>query len=738
MKRPMAVIGIPFLITLAAASYLTVAAAAALSVFLAVCAAIAFFGLTFSPHRVAAAAVSLTAAVALAAFCAADRLHVAPVEKYNGTQAEIEGTVVDLPTRSGTAVITVLHVHSVTVGGKKSRLDTTVRLRTAGETGAQPYDTVRVTAWLTVPKGGGGFDSGSYYRSRGIYLFAAAQGTPVVQTAAGRPSYYYAIRLRQYISGVIDRYVYGEWGALASGILIGDVSRLPAGIKSDFTVTGISHILAVSGTQTSLIVQYLLLLLAALRVRRRPAACVAAAAVLGFMAVTGFSASVMRAGIMSLVYLGGLLIRREADALNSLGLSVLILCVANPFAAADVGLLLSFTATLGMITVSGGLARYAAEKARRFPRPVRRLIRPPVGLLCETIGASLLTYPVILLTFHQLSLVTLFSNLLEVPVSLFVTLAAAVIVMLAPLRIFGFLILPAAMLIRFATAFMIGYAHFLAGLPFATVSASYGFVGIVLLFVFLAALITWFFRGKGADLRIPAVCTAFTLAIGLLSYTVAAQGVLTAAAMPVTDGGSTVLVANGHAIVFDLNGTDSDYQVEQYLKSRNVSRVDALILPEYDRKRVDTANGLLASAAVSRVFIPGAYANGENPAAACVPEETVVLWQGMQITLLPDRQALHLLALVSYGKSRLLLTGSGEENPDDFAVDLGALKADVLFCGGNATASFVRSVSPVMAVRESPADAVSFPGTCALRSTDEWGTVGILTRGNGQYVFGNE
>lgn len=737
MKRPLAVIGFSFLFTLAAASYLSVAAAAALSAFLAVCAAIAFFCRAYLPHRAATILVLLTAAAALAAFCVAGRLHVAPVEKYNGIQAEIEGTVTDLPTRSGTVEYTILHVRSITVDGEKSRVNTTVRLRTSGETGAQPYDILRVTAWLTVPEGGGGFDSGSYYRSRGIYLFATAQGTPAIQTAVSRPPYYYAIRLRQYISGVINRYVYGKWGALASGILIGDVSKLPAGIKSDFTVTGISHILAVSGTQISLIVQYLLLLLAALRIRRRPAACVAAAAVLGFMAVTGFSASVMRAGIMSLVYLGGLLIRREADALNSLGLSVLILCLANPFAAADVGLLLSFSATLGMITVSAGLARHAAGMTRRFPRPVRRLLRPPVGLLCETIGASLLTYPVILLTFRQLSLVTLVSNLLEVPVSLFVTLAAAVLVILAPLRIFGFLIVPVAMLIRFAAAFMIGYAHMLAQLPFATVSASYGFVGIVLLFVFLAALVTWLFRGRGADRRVLAVCIAFTLAVGLLSYTVAAQGVLTAAAMPVTDGGSAVLVMGSHAVVFDLNGSDSDYQVEQYLKSRNVSHVDALILPEYDRNRVDNANGLLASVAVSRIFIPGAYASDENPAAACVSAETVILWQGMQIAVVPDRKALHLLALVSYGSSRLLLTGSGEANPDNFAVDSSALKADVLFCGGDVTAPFEKAVSPTMAVRESAA-AVFFPQKCTLRSTDEWGTVRILTRGNGQYVFGSE
>ena len=69
---------------------------------------------------------------------------------------------------------------------------------------------------------------------------------------------------------------------------------------------------------------------------RRLSALLTAAIVLIFMALTGFTPSVTRAGVMCLVLLAGQMVRREADSLNSLGLSLLLILAANPFAVMDV------------------------------------------------------------------------------------------------------------------------------------------------------------------------------------------------------------------------------------------------------------------------------------------------------------------------------------------------------------------------------------------------------------------
>lgn len=744
MKRPLAVIGFTYLFTLIAASCLNFMADAALAGLFLIFAVITLLVFRSLKHIREIAAILISAALAMAAYCGVTLLWYEPAAQLSAQQAEVRGKIAELPTQSGDHWYYIVKPDQVTVSGKNTGLQSKIRLKTDQKLNAQPFDTITFKALLSTPSQGvsGGFDSRAYYRSKGIYLFAKALDTPRVTPAKTRPPYYYAIVLRQYISDTINKYTGGDRGALAAGILIGDVSKLPDSIKSDFTLTGISHILAVSGTQTSLIMEYMMLVLCALRLRKRPAALCTAAAVVLFMAVTGFSPSVMRAGIMALIFLAAIIIRREADALNSLGLSVLLMCLANPFAATDVGLLLSFTATLGMITVSKKLYHSVSFLAKKAPDRAKHLLKGPAGLLCETVGASLLTYPVIILTFGQVSGVTLFSNMIEVPVSLFVTLAAAVMVMLEPLRIFTILIKPIAMLIRVTTAFMAWYAHQLASLPFASVSTGYGFVLIVLIFTLLSALLYIVFKGRGASLKICAVCICFTLTVGILSYTVSAQGVMTIAALPVEGGNCTVILCGGHAVIYDLDGSGAAYQAGSFLKSHDVRQVDALILPVYDKNRVKYANELMDSVPVDKIYIPGAYQSDENPAAECITGPAMIKWSGISLVMIPDKTGASMLGLMDYGSYSAVLTGGADADLAKYGVAAQSLRAGMVFFSGGISKDFAKAVASQLAIEGGSGGAyggaVLESAGCKVHDTNAEGAVLILARQNGNYIIKNQ
>lgn len=736
MKRPFAVIGFSVILCLTAASYWNAAVAGVMALFLAACAAAAL-PLLHGKTRLAAVVALAAGAAALGAYAGVMHWRVEPLERFDGRTVELSGTVTDLPTRSGDSTVCILRVAAADGSTRTALHGAKIRLTLSGS--ADAFDTVTVQAKLAVPTSGGGFDSRRYYRSKGIYLTAKASSTPTVQAPARRPLYGYAVAVRQYVSGVMARVVTGQWGALAAGILIGDVSQLSARVKSDFTATGISHLLAVSGTQTSLIMQVLLMGLGALRIRRRPAAAVTAGAIVGFLAVTGFSPSVMRAGVMSLVYLAGLLIGREADALNSLGFAVLALCAVNPFAASDVGLQLSAAATLGMITLSSPMAARVKRALTPLPAVPRRLLAPFAGVLCETAGASLLTFPVILLVFRRLALVTPLSNLLEVPAATLVTLAAALAALIAPVPFLGFLLTALGMFLRILTAGMMAWAHLLAGIPFATVSTAYGFVGILFGFMVLAAAATWLCRGRGGNWRVLTVCVALAAAVGVLSHLAAADGVLTLAAVPVTAGSSAVLVRQGRAVVFELYGSGADYAVEQYLKARNVQHIDALILPGYDKNRVERANGLMDDMPIGRVFVPGAYTSEENRRTTAVASPTEIDWQGVRITLLPGEQGKFLLARAVYGSSTALLLGHTADDTAGYGT-ASALKSEVLFWGGPLGEPLAQAVSPALVLRSAAAqDAGGLTKLVGLSSRigvpARDGVSEVLTRGNGRYLW---
>lgn len=751
MKRPIAVIGFTVLATLLFASKAGFSACAAVGVLLLPCAGVILFAFRSFRYKRVTVAVLLSAVFALLCYCLAWQLWYEPAAVLDGNRVIMKGTVWDEPQQSNGQYIYNVKSDTFTANKRTIPLKTMVRLRSNQPLGLNAFDHVEIDVELSTPtNGGSGFDSKAYYLSKGVYLFAQPVESPnqndetstdaVKNVSTGqRPLYAYAVDLREYISSVIKRSVTGDYGSLAAGILIGDTTDLPVQVKNDFTVCGLSHILAVSGTQTSLICQYLLLALGALGLKKRPRAFITMAAILVFMAVTGFSPSVMRAGIMSLIYLGAMIFGRDSDALNSLGFSVLVLCLLNPFAATDTGLLLSFTATLGMILFSGRFSRALSSCAEKMPAKLRAAFKGPAEILSQTLGASLFTYPVLLLTFRQISTVALLTNLFEVPLSIIVTLLTAVIVLLSPLRILGFIISPMSMLIRVTASIMIWAAHLFASIPFALVSTDYGFVGILFGFALIAGLLYILFRHKGGDIRAVALCFALATSIGFASYIIAERGVMQVAALPVPYGSSTVVCRDGHAIAVDLSGYSSSYELEQFLKAHNIAKLDALILSGYDKERADNANQLISDGKVKNVIIPGCYETARGYKAQYVKAPSkLLLWNDTEIEIVPSKDQKKVAAVVRYGASSVLLTGNESMNGNDYPLEANLLKTDVITFGGSVSDALIKSKSLRYAFAADSqsstyAAAALQRAGCKVTLAKE-DVKSLLTRGNGLYL----
>jgi competence protein ComEC len=324
------------------------------------------------------------------------------------------------------------------------------------------------------------------------------------------------------------------------------------------------------------------LLFGVLRIPKRRSAPIAGAGILCFMAVTGFVPSVVRSGIMCLLYLAAPLFSRRADPLNSLGTAVLILCLPNPYAAADVGLLLSFSATLGLILFARPIQNRLNARLDRVG-PLHPLAHGVNGILATSAAAIVSTLPVMILSFGSVSLIAPLSNLLMlVPASLMISVSAvgAVIGLAAPQ---SFLLMPFAISGGLLAKYLRNCAHLLARVPFASISASYGYVflwlaGSILLFAAAFAL-----RG-GRGLAVTAgVLSAVMLAAGIFSDTVASHGVTRIAVLDVGTGLSVVITENGHSEVFGCGGYRSS-NVKEYLSGRNILRLDALCLLTSDRE----------------------------------------------------------------------------------------------------------------------------------------------------------
>ncbi|HUT20697.1 MAG TPA: ComEC/Rec2 family competence protein, partial [Anaerolineae bacterium] len=203
---------------------------------------------------------------------------------------------------------------------------------------------------------------------------------------------------------------------LLTGILLGTETGLPAKLAADFRTTGTSHIIAISGFNMA-IVSALFSRLSVRLVGRRYAAWFCTAALALYALFVGASAAVMRAAVMGAIAVWGEHFGRQNASANALFGTALAMTVWNPNTLWDLGFLLSFAATLGLIALADPLGRrFERLLARVLPvrwseRVARTLNEPLVLTTC----AQLTTLPIILRSARGLSPVTLLSNILVLP-----------------------------------------------------------------------------------------------------------------------------------------------------------------------------------------------------------------------------------------------------------------------------------------------------------------------------------
>ncbi len=292
-----------------------------------------------------------------------------------------------------------------------------------------PYDILEGDFRVFSERENGDEGMGSYAKSLGIRLDIVpadydGEETVTVSPPESRPLMYYVQTLRRSARlAILSQPGAEDVQDVMAGMAFGFKSGIPVEITRMFRGLGVSHLLAVSGLHTALLAQVLLAFLRFLKVPRRAAPLMTAGFVLLFVALTGFTPSAVRAGVMSMVLLVGLAVGREPDSLNSLGLALLVITLPNPYAVCDVGLLLSAAATFGILALYPPMKRATADRLRENGG-FRALLARPVGAVTVTLAATLPTLPVLLLNFGTLSLISPLSNLLMVPVSSVVMIAS--------------------------------------------------------------------------------------------------------------------------------------------------------------------------------------------------------------------------------------------------------------------------------------------------------------------------
>ena len=210
-----------------------------------------------------------------------------------------------------------------------------------------------------------------YYHtlSNGSWLQAYAKYPQVVADKSGALRYKVA-RFRSSVSKRLINALGQENGGIAAALLLGDKTELQPVFRTGLTISGGSHLFAVSGMHLSIWSGALFLILRKRAKVKMTPNIAASVFVLLYMVLTGLSPSVCRAGVMLILTFMARVIRRRSDPVNALCIAAVLLLCSNIYLAGNVSFLLSFFSTLGIVTIypyfesrpkqgAGRLKRYA-------------------------------------------------------------------------------------------------------------------------------------------------------------------------------------------------------------------------------------------------------------------------------------------------------------------------------------------------------------------------------------------
>lgn len=406
----------------------------------------------------------------------------------------------------------------------------------------------------------------SVTRSYGYREYLARQGIRTVlyypqvrriAAAQGSPFYSALYRLRGQARRLLMVLYPRDEAELQSGILLGLDAGLPPDLAEAYRLTGLAHIIAISGFNISLLVGLIFRLFEKLLTRWWSA--LTALLLIGvYTLLVGAEPPVVRAAIMGGMAMIGRQIGRRHSGMNALAFTAAVMAAVNPDLIGDVSFQLSFTATLGMITLVDGMQALADRwMLRVLPGGWAKRLRGPLSeYFLVTLAAQLATLPVTAYHFHRFSLIALLANPLVLPLQPMLMVAGGLVLLLAfvwlPLaRLFSPLAWLPALLTNAA-------ARGLARVPTASLNLADlpGWIALGIYFIFLLAWFTRVYWQKQPWTRPALVALLVAAAAGIvwsglyprldgrLRLTLWAQGGRSALLVRLP-GGETLLIQSG-------------------------------------------------------------------------------------------------------------------------------------------------------------------------------------------------
>ena len=498
---------------------------------------------------------------------------------------------------------------------------TGVRLYYFDEAELSPGDIIEITARFRrtdTTDEGERFDALS---SKGVFLSAYISGG--INTIGADSGFRYIPKnIAERISVKIDEVYPGDISHFLKALLTGKRDELykDSSLNASLSASGIVHIVSISGMHISFLMGFLALIIK----NKRLFAFYGIPSLLFFMAMTGFTPAVTRAGTMQIFLICAPLFKRESDSVTSLGSALIFLLAANPYSCASVGLQLSFAATLGIILITTSINSAITDSLhgkkalkKKIPRVV---INYSSSSISTTIGALIFTLPLTAIHFGYVSLIAPLTNLMTLAVvslAFPVGLAAALLAFIHPL--IGIIV---AWPVTIGARYIIFIARSLATVPYSVVYSSNMHIMFWLAYIYIIFISLPVLKARARQYLYPA-CIAIILlfTIILISHFIPSSNQHAVTVLDVGQGMSVAVTSNEHTMIVDCGSNSLNNAGEiahEFLMNQGKTSVDLLVITHFHADHVNGVEFLLSRISVSALALP-------DPEGSFIAEDIIEL-----------------------------------------------------------------------------------------------------------------
>ncbi len=446
----------------------------------------------------------------------------------------------------------------------------------------------------------GGSKTATFHRGNGIFLLAYQKKE--AQLIPGKPGLSdLPMIVRRNCLEKIDRIFPEDTRGFAKALLLGEKEDLTYQNLTDFKVTGIRHVVAVSGLHLSLLFGAAYVLAGK---GRYTTIVIGVPCVTFFAAMVGCTPSVTRSSIMVTLFMLAIAFDREYDPPTALSVAALSMMTGNPLVVSSVGFQMSFSSVCGIFLFYRPVhewlwSRIPGKDGKILCKAARWL----TSSVSVTIGATVLSAPFGAYYFGAFSLIGIMTNLLVLPVigAVFCGILVSCLFLWIPVMS-SITVWAVSAMIRY----VLGITHFLAKIPIASIYTVSPYAAIWL--IFLSCLVLYLMVSKYPR-PILAGCFAI-LGLGISLGCAYLEPLFSSYAVTVLDVGQgecVLLQSMGNTFMVDCGGKDDEDSADvaaETLLSMGISHIDGLIISHYDRDHCGAVEYLAQRIDIDRVYLP--------------------------------------------------------------------------------------------------------------------------------------